>query len=113
MRIGLHGVLRAGQEVAYDEAHRVVPDDLHALMHRAGIDEWVIWRSGRHVFHVVEGDDLERALATIAEDPLDAAWQRTMDPYVESFEGDVDGVAGVGLRQVWALTEQDPIDVGR
>jgi L-rhamnose mutarotase len=113
MRIALHAVLRPGEELAYEEAHRAIPEDLRALMRRAGIGEWVIWRSGRHVFHVVEGDDLERALATIAADPLDAAWQRTMDAYVESFEGDPTGIAGVGLRQVWTMSEQDPADAGR
>ena len=40
MRIGLHGVLRAGQELAYEDAHRVVPDDLRTLMQRAGIEEY-------------------------------------------------------------------------
>ena len=70
----------------------------------------MIWRSGRHLFHVIEGEDLERAFAAIAADPLDAAWQRKMGAYVESFEGDRAGGAGVGLRQVWDLSAQDPVD---
>ena len=106
----MRAILSDGRESDYELEHRVVRDDLLALVRRAGIAEWVIWPSGRHVSHVVESHDLEPALLTIAADPLDAVWERIMDAYVESFEGDPDGLAGVGLRQVWALRRQDPVE---
>lgn len=113
MRVALHAVLRDGREIDYETAHRVVPDDVLALLRRAGIEEWVIWRSGRHLFHLIEGDDLEGALAIIAADPIDATWQHAMDAYIERLEADPTGVAGVGLRHVWTLSEQDPLDHAR
>jgi L-rhamnose mutarotase len=107
MRIALHGTLREGREVEYERAHRVVPPDLLALFHRAGIEDWVIWRSGREVFHLVECDDFEAAVKVIEQDPADQAWQRAMADYVERFAANADGAAGMGLTRIWAMSEQD------
>jgi L-rhamnose mutarotase len=106
MRIALHSTLREGRELDYERAHRVVRPDLLALLQRAGISEWVIWRSGRELFHLVECDDFEAALEIIGRDPADVRWQRAMADYVETFSTNPDGAAGMGLREVWALTDQ-------
>jgi L-rhamnose mutarotase len=107
MRIALHGTLREGRELDYERAHRVVPPDLLALFHRAGIEDWVIWRSGREVFHLVECVDFEAALAVIQGDPADRTWQEAMAEYVERFAANPHGAAGVGLARIWAMSDQD------
>jgi L-rhamnose mutarotase len=109
-RIALHGILREGAEAGYDRAHRIVPPELLAMFERVGIRDWVIWRSGRDVFHVLDCDDFERAVAMIAADPANEAWQREMAPYVESMVANPDGTAGLALRQVWALRDQAAAD---
>jgi L-rhamnose mutarotase len=106
MRVALHGTLREGRELDYERAHRVVPAELLALLQRAGIDEWVTWRSGREVFHLVESDDFEAAIEIITRDPIDERWQAVMDEFVESFASNPEGEAGVGLRPVWSLRDQ-------
>jgi L-rhamnose mutarotase len=105
MRIALHSVLREGREEDYDREHAAVPDDLLAALLRAGVRDWTIWRSGRHLFHLVDADDFARALDVLAGDPADRAWQRHMAPLVEGFEPGADERTGA-LSKVWNLREQ-------
>lgn len=105
MKLALHSVLREGQETAYEREHATVPDDLLAALERAGVRDWTIWRSGRHLFHLVDADDFARALAILAEDPADQEWQRHMADFVDHFEPGADGPTGA-LGQVWNLREQ-------
>ncbi len=106
MGVALHSLLRHGQELGYEAAHERIPDDLLALLQRVGIRDWRIWRSGADLFHLVDCDDFEGALRRLAEDPVDKRWQETMAAYVEGFADNPDGVAGMGLRHVWSLSEQ-------
>ncbi len=106
MRVALHSVLREGQEEAYEREHATVWPDLLAALQRVGIREWTIWRSGRHLFHVVDADDFDRAMAELQHDPVNERWQAHMAAFVDHFEADPDGAAGMGLRHVWTLTEQ-------
>jgi L-rhamnose mutarotase len=98
VRIGLHSILRAGQEEAYEREHAVVWPDLLAALRRAGISDWTIWRSGRHLFHVVETDDFAGAMDRLAVDPVNERWQAHMAAFVDHFEPDP--------RHVWTLREQ-------
>lgn len=106
MRVGLHSFLRDGQESGYEEAHRVVPADMLAALQRVGIRDWSIWRSGRHLFHVVDCDDFAAAMRALETDPVNERWQETMAAYVEGFAENPDGPAGLGLWHVWTLTDQ-------
>ncbi|WP_422771100.1 L-rhamnose mutarotase [Plantactinospora sp. WMMC1484] len=106
MRVALHSFLHDGRETGYEEAHRTVPDDLLAALQRVGITEWVIWRSGRHLFHLVDCADFAAAMRELDGDPVNQRWQEFMAGYVERFAEDPDGAAGLGLRHVWTLTEQ-------
>jgi len=106
MRVALHSVLREGREEAYEREHARVWPDLLAALQRVGIREWTIWRSGRNLFHLIEADEVAASLAALALDPVDERWQAHMAAFVDHFEGDPDGVAGIGLRRVWTLTEQ-------
>jgi L-rhamnose mutarotase len=100
----MHSVLRDGQEAAYEAAHATVPGDLLALLKRAGVEDWVIWRSGRHLFHVVECADFDAAMREMAGDPVNDRWQAVMAAHVERFEDGPGG--GRALRQVWSLRGQ-------
>jgi L-rhamnose mutarotase len=106
MRIALHSVLHDGAELGYEQAHRVVPDDLLAALRRAGIRDWAIWRDGRDLFHVVDCDDFDAAQRALADDPVNQRWQETMAAYVARFTENPEGAAGMGLRHVWTLREQ-------
>jgi L-rhamnose mutarotase len=106
VRIALHSRLQDGQELAYEDAHRTIPDDLVAAFREVGITDWTIWRSGRDLFHLVDCADFEAALRRLAGDPADQRWQQTMRAYVAGFAEHPEGVAGMGLRHVWSLSGQ-------
>ncbi len=106
MKVALHSVLREGQEEAYEREHARIWPDVLAALQRVGVREWVIWRSGRHLFHVVEADDFARAMADLEHDPVNERWQVHMAAFVDHFEADPDDAAGPGLRHVWTMSEQ-------
>jgi L-rhamnose mutarotase len=67
----------------YVEAHRRVwPEMLHALRD-AGIRNYSIFRAGTDVFGYFETDDLERAQAYLAAQPVSARWQDAMAELLE------------------------------
>jgi L-rhamnose mutarotase len=98
VRIVLHSILRAGQEEAYEREHATVWPDLLAALQQAGISDWSIWRSGPHLFHVVETDDFQAAMERLAVDPVDQRWQQHMAAFVDHFEPEP--------RHVWTLRDQ-------
>ncbi|MFI0735468.1 L-rhamnose mutarotase [Streptomyces sp. NPDC021225] len=75
MRVALHSVLKEGQEAGYEEVHATVPADLLEALGRAGITNWRIWRSGRHLFHLVDCEDFAAAMAALDQDPVNHRWQ--------------------------------------
>ncbi|BDZ64059.1 L-rhamnose mutarotase [Agromyces mangrovi Wang et al. 2018] len=102
MRIALHSTVREG----YIEQHASIPEDLVDTFARVGIHNWTIWRSGEHMFHLVECDDWDAAMAAIEEDPANLRWQATIGPYVELYR-DSDGEPGfVPLAEVYDLRRQ-------
>lgn len=102
----LHSVLRPGAEGAYDADHRVVPADLLEALQDHGVRDWVIWREGRDLLHVVDVDDYDALAAAIAEDPANQRWQEQMAVHVEGFR-DVDALpAPTCPRLVWSLRRQ-------
>lgn len=105
-RLALHSRLLPGTEDAYETEHATVWPELIAVMTAAGITDWTIWRSGRDLFHLVECDDFEAAVARLATDPVDQRWQRHMAQFVEGFAQNPDGLAGQSLRHVWTMSEQ-------
>jgi L-rhamnose mutarotase len=106
MKVAIHSILRAGQEEAYEQAHATIPGEMADALQAAGISDWLIWRSGRDLFHLIDCDDFTAAMAKLGEDPVNERWQERMAFYVESFAhfgGEPDGLA---LREVWTLTGQ-------
>jgi L-rhamnose mutarotase len=104
--VALHSVLAPGAEADYEREHQRIPDDLVASFARIGIHDWTIWRSGRHLFHLVDCDDYAAAMAALVGDPADEAWQARIGRYVEGFAGSGEGPDGQVLPVVWRLTEQ-------
>jgi len=103
MIVALHSVLREGMELRYDSEHRTVWPELMTTLGAAGIHNWQIWRSGRHLFHLVETDDFNAAMDRLALDPVNQRWQLHINTIVDHFENGPDGMP---LQRVWSLAEQ-------
>lgn len=80
--IGLRTRLRPGMEEAYEQAHADVWPELLVAQRELGIERWLIFRYGLELFHVVECEDFERAVAALMEHPVDQRWQAEMARYV-------------------------------
>jgi L-rhamnose mutarotase len=81
--VGLHTRLRPGAEERYDELHRAVWPEVLAAIERVGIRRWLIFRDGLDLFHYVECDDYEAAIAELADDPVNVRWQAEVAPLME------------------------------
>lgn len=106
MKVALHSVLREGQEAAYEREHAEVWPDLLAALRRAGIRDWTIWRSGRNLFHLVDTDDFAAAMDRLDDDEVNQRWQDHMAAFVDHFEPNGEGQAGLAIRHVWTLRDQ-------
>src|SRR5258708_23695836 len=80
MQVGLHTRLKPGVEARYDEYHRAVWPDVLKAIRQVGITKYVIFRDGLDLFHYVECDDYDRAIADLAHDPVNVRWQAEMAP---------------------------------
>jgi L-rhamnose mutarotase len=106
MRVALHSLVREGLEDGYDHTHETVPAELLDSFARVGIHDWTIWRSGRNLFHLVDCDDFEAAMAALDSDPANARWQADIGPFVDHFESFGQGHGGLIVPRVWSLAEQ-------
>ncbi|WP_282818711.1 L-rhamnose mutarotase [Curtobacterium flaccumfaciens] len=96
--------LRAGNEAAYDTVHASVPPALAARLREAGVHDWTIWRDGVDLVHLIEVEDHRAMRRALADDPVNAEWQETINPLLEAaddYSGDDDGVP-----RVWSLADQ-------
>lgn len=106
MRIALHSEIRDGAVDDYRTNHARIPEALAATFARIGIHDWTIWRSGHRLFHLVDCDDWEAAVAALKDDPADHAWQADIGRFVEVFR-DADGDEGTApLERIWDLRAQ-------
>jgi L-rhamnose mutarotase len=80
MKIGLHTHLKPGVEERYEEYHRAVWPAVLDGMRRVGITKYVIFRDGLDLFHYIECDDYDRAIAELAASPLNQRWEAEMAP---------------------------------
>jgi L-rhamnose mutarotase len=103
-QIALHTVLKPGRETDYDAVHRSIPTELATALIENGVSDWRIWRSGQHVFHVVDVRDYHAMRAGLRDLPANVAWQEQIAPLFEvadDYAGDDDG-----LPFVWSLSGQ-------
>lgn len=80
MNVGLHTRLKPGAEERYEEYHRAVWPDVLAALCRVGIEKYVIFRDGLDLFHLIECDDYDRAIAELAGDPVTIRWEAERAP---------------------------------
>src|SRR6266852_1087169 len=66
MKIGLHTPLKPGAEERYEEYHRAIWPEVLEGIRRVGITSYVIFRDGLDLFHYIECDDYDRAIAELA-----------------------------------------------
>jgi L-rhamnose mutarotase len=97
---GLRTRLKPGMEEAYERAHSEVWPQLVAVQRDLGIEQWLIFRHGLELFHVVQCDDFDGAIATLSDLPLDQRWQSEMARYVV-VNDDGNGAAVDRLRLVY------------
>ena len=82
--VGLRTRLKPGTEQAYKEAHDAIWPELLEAQRAAGIKRWIIFRDGLELFHSVEADDFDAAIAQLEQDPTDQRWQAEMAKFVEA-----------------------------
>lgn len=102
----LHSLLRDGQESAYEAAHAAIPDDLYRAFVERDVREWLIYRDGTHLFHLVDVDDYAAFEASLAGNAANEAWQEEMSAYVAEFFDVTTLPAFLGLSLVWQYSAQ-------
>jgi len=99
--VGLRTRLKPGMEQAYEKAHAEVWSELLAAQREVGIKRWLIFRDGIELFHTVECENFDRAVAGLSRHPVDQRWQAHMAHYVVVAD-DRTGAATDRLRLVYA-----------
>lgn len=79
--------LRPGAEAAYDESHRAVWPEMLALLKRAGVCEYSIYRRDQLLVLTLRAEDFEATWRQIENDPINLRWQQAMAPYFAPHEG--------------------------
>lgn len=102
MKVGLHTRLKPGSQERYEEYHAAVWPEVLEGMRRVGVTKWVIFRDGLDLFHYVECEDYDRAMAELAKSELDKRWQGEMAPMMEVAH-DLSGSGSDKLRIIFEL----------
>jgi L-rhamnose mutarotase len=63
---------------------RAVWPELLDAIRAAGVTRWLIFRDGLELFHAMECDDYDRAIATLAPNPVNQRWQAEMARFTET-----------------------------
>jgi L-rhamnose mutarotase len=79
--------LRPGAAAAYEEAHRAVWPEMLALLKRAGISEYSIYRRDEVLILALRAADFESTWQKIESDPINTRWQQAMAQFFASIEG--------------------------
>lgn len=79
--------IRPGTEEAYEAAHRAVWPEMLALLKRAGISEYSIYRRDQLLVLTLRAADFEATWQKIEADPINTRWQQAMAPYFAPNEG--------------------------
>jgi L-rhamnose mutarotase len=80
MKVGIHTRLKPGVVERYQRYHKEVWPDVLAAIRRAGITRYLIFRDGLDLFHYIECEDYDKAIAELADDPVNIKWQAEMEP---------------------------------
>jgi L-rhamnose mutarotase len=102
MTVGLHTRLKAGAEERYEQYHAEVWPEILEGMRQVGISKWVIFRDGLDLFHYIECEDYDRAMAELSQSEVDRRWQAEMAPMMEVAH-DLSGSGSDKLRLIFEL----------
>lgn len=91
-----------GMEERYREEHRHVWPEILEGIEKARIRDYSIFMRGRELYSYFEVEDLDKATAMIAADPINQKWQEHMAPLMDVGSGMKDG-ATVYLEEVFHL----------
>ena len=105
MRVALHTRVRPDRIDEYEAAHREVPEELVAAIRAAGATDWMIWRSGVELFHVIDCADYAGLIAALEKLPVNANWQLRMAELLDVVHDYSADGAQAGLPEVWRLPE--------
>ncbi len=72
--------LQPGAAKAYEEAHLHVWPEMLALLKRAGIHEYSIYRRDELLILTLRAADFDATWSLIENDPVNLRWQQTMAP---------------------------------
>ena len=75
--------LRPGAGDAYDKAHREVWPEMLALLKRAGISEYSIFRREELLVLSMHTENFDKTWDAIERDPVNTRWQEFMAQYFE------------------------------
>jgi L-rhamnose mutarotase len=95
--------LRPGAAPAYEEAHSAVWPEMLALLKKAGISEYSIYRRDELLVLVLRAKDFEATWKQIENDPVNLRWQAAMKPYFTPVEGIRSGERFAMLDEVFYL----------
>jgi len=98
--VGLRTRLKPGMEEPYDAAHAAVWPEILAAQQAVGIKRWLIFRDGLDLFHSIECEDYEGAIAQLAQLPINQRWQAEMAQYTEVAH-DYSGAASDRMRLIF------------
>ncbi len=73
--------LQPGTEEAYEQAHTEVWPEMLALLKRAGVSGYSIFRRDLLLVLTMQVEDFDEVWARIEADPVNARWQSAMAPY--------------------------------
>jgi L-rhamnose mutarotase len=102
MKIGLHTRLKPGSEERYEEYHRAVWPEVIGAIKGAGIRRYLIFRDGLDLFHFIECDDYDSAIAEIARDPTSMKWEAEIAAMM-AVTHDFSGQSSDRMRKIWEL----------
>lgn len=96
--------LKAGREADYEQAHKVVPEDVAASIRAAGITNYSIFRHGQVLIGYFETADAARTTAHLKAAPANQAWRKRMSEFVEFDPDPATGFQRM-LPLLWTLPE--------
>jgi L-rhamnose mutarotase len=94
--------LKAGMEEAYEQVHRVVPDDVAADLTRRGFLDWQIFRHGQDLFHVITAAGPEALTVDEHSQEIADRWLAEVRPYLDLLD---DGRESADMTRVWRMAD--------
>jgi L-rhamnose mutarotase len=102
-RVGFLLRLRPGTEEAYEAAHKSVWPEMLALLKRAGVSQYSIFRREQLLVLTLQVDDFDETWARIEADPINTKWQAAMAPYFAPLDPLKPGERFPMLREVFFM----------